>query len=85
MRKMTFKINLKGNFNNAQKLPLLMMDFASDVDLSIDKYTVDAKSVMGVLSLNFNRNLTMTITEKSEDEALKIRDLMRDYGFLVME
>ena len=80
---MTLKINLNGSFQAAQRLPQIMMDFASDIDLSIDHYTVDCKSMFGVLSLNFNRDLIMTITEKSEGEALRIRDLMRDYGFLV--
>ena len=80
---MKFKINLHGNFEAAQRLPQMLIDFASDIDLSIDHYTVDCKSLFGVLSLNFNRNLTMTITEKAEGEALKIRDLMRDCKFLV--
>ena len=80
---MTFKFNLQGSFNNAQKLPQLLMDFASDIDVAIDHYVVDGKSLFGILSLNFNRDLTMTITEKAEGEALKIRDIIRDHGFLV--
>ena len=82
---MKLKINLNGNFQAAQCLPQMMMDFVSDIDLSIDHYTVDCKSLFGVLSLNFNRDLTLTIHEKSEGEALKIRDIMRDHGFLVEE
>lgn len=80
---MTMKINLKGCFNNAQELPQLLLNYASDIDVSIDHYTVDGKSLFGVLSLNFSRDLTLTIHEKVDGEALKIRDLMRDNGFLV--
>ena len=80
---MTFKINLGGSFTNAQKLPMLLVNFASDVDVAIDHYVVDGKSLFGILSLSFNRDLTVTIHEKVEGEALKIRDLMRDNGFFV--
>ena len=82
---MKLKINLKGCFNNAQLLPQLLADFVSDIDVSIDHYVVDGKSLFGVLSLNFNRDLIITIHEKAEGEARKIRDVMRHHGFLVEE
>ena len=80
---MEFKINLQGDFNNAQILARLLLDFASDVDLCIDHYVVDGKSLFGVLSLNFNRDITVKINEKKAGETFRIRDLMKNYGFLV--
>lgn len=32
-----------------------------DVDASIDKYTVDAKSIMGLMSLDYSKNVCVTV------------------------
>lgn len=79
---MKMKINLK-DINGVKVFCPLVMNFESDMDLSIDRYTVDAKSLLGVLSLSVDRDLVLTVHEKVEGETFKIRDLMRDNGFLV--
>ena len=79
----SFKINLHGKFANAKALPNLMMKFESDVDLSIDHYVVDCKSLPGIFSLSIDKELTMTIHEKVEGEAKAIYKLMKTCGFLV--
>ena len=79
---MKLVINLK-NIEGVKRFYPLIMNMESDMDLCIDRYTVDAKSIMGIMSLSVDRDLTLTIHEKAEGEALKIRDLMRDNGFLV--
>lgn len=79
---MNMKINLR-DINGVKVFCPLVMGFESDMDLSIDRYTVDAKSLLGVLSLSVDRDLVLTVHEKAEGEAFKIRDLMRDNGFLV--
>ena len=79
---MQFKINLK-DIDGVKAFCPLILGFESDMDLSIDHYTVDAKSILGVLSLNINKDLLMTIHEKAEGETIKIMDLMRENGFLV--
>lgn len=81
---MTMKINLQ-DIKGIEKFYSLIIGFESDIDVSIDRYTVDAKSLLGLVSLNVSRDLTLTVHEKVEGEALKIRDLMRDNGFLVEE
>jgi len=79
---MKMKINLQ-NIKGIEKFYSLIMGFESDMDVSIDRYVVDAKSLLGLVSLSVDRDLTLTIHEKVDGEALKIRDLMRDNGFLV--
>lgn len=79
---MKMKINLR-DINGVKVFCPLVMGFESDMDLSIDRYTVDAKSLLGVLSLSVDRDLVLTVHEKAEGETFKIRDLMRDNGFLV--
>ncbi|MCR4780447.1 MAG: HPr family phosphocarrier protein [Ruminiclostridium sp.] len=38
-----------------------------DIDLSLGKYTVDAKSIMGIFSLDLSRDIEMTV--HSDDTA----------------
>ena len=79
---MQFKINLK-DIDGVKAFCPLILGFESDMDLSLDHYTVDAKSILGVLSLNINKDLLVTIHEKVEGETIKIMNLMRNNGFLV--
>lgn len=79
---MKITINLR-NIEGVKKFIPLIVNCESDLDLCIDRYVVDAKSIMGIFSLNLERDLTMVIHEKVEGEALKIRDAIRDNGFLV--
>ncbi len=42
-------------------------DVPYDVDLSLGKYTVDAKSIMGIFSLDLSREIEVTIhSDKTE-------------------
>ena len=44
-----------------------------DVDLSLGKYTVDGKSIMGIFSLDLSRDIELTIHSDSEDFLNEIR------------
>lgn len=79
---MSFKVNLK-DISGVKAFCPLMIGFESDIDLCVDHYTVDAKSILGVLSLRIDRDLTLTVHEKVEGEALKIMDCLRKNGLLV--
>ena len=79
---MRFKINLR-NIDGVKIFVPLVMGFESDIDLCIDRYIVDAKSLLGVLSLSINRDLTLIIHEKNANEAAKIRQILKDNDFLV--
>ena len=37
-----------------------------DVDLSLGKYTVDAKSIMGIFSLDLSRDIELTVHSDSK-------------------
>ena len=76
-------INLDGSFQKAQMLPQLLMNYESDIDLSVDSYIVDGKSLFGVLSLISNRDLTLTVHEKVEGEAKDIYRLLDEIGLIV--
>lgn len=50
--------------------------FPSDVDLISGRLTIDAKSIMGVLSLQPNRNLQTRILSTDEDEVTRFEENM---------
>lgn len=77
-------INLK-NTDGMKRFFPLVTNMESDIDLCIDRYTVDAKSIMGVMSLSINKNLKLVVYEKVDGEFVKIKELMRENGFLVEE
>lgn len=75
-------INLHDIHGVKHFLPIVMqMD--SDIDLSIDRYVVDGKSLLGIMGLSVDRNLTLTMHERVKGEFFKLREFMKDYGFLV--
>ncbi len=41
--------------------------YSYDIDLSLGKYTVDGKSIMGIFSLDLSREIEMTIHSDKTD------------------
>lgn len=41
--------------------------FDYDIDLSLGKYTVDAKSIMGIFSLDLSREIELTVHSDSPE------------------
>ncbi|MBR5459400.1 MAG: HPr family phosphocarrier protein [Clostridia bacterium] len=51
--------------------------FSAEADLSSGKYVVDAKSIMGIFSLNLMQPVTLTVNGTDEDELLEaIKELI---------
>ena len=48
-----------------------------DFDLSTDRYVVDAKSIMGIFSLDLNKTLRLDI--HNDEIADKVLPLIKDY------
>ncbi len=51
--------------------------YEGEFDLVSDKYTIDAKSIMGIFSLNLNKPLRLDIHSNSNLE--KPEDVFKDY------
>ena len=65
MREVTIKletINDVKNFVNA------VTAFECDFDIAADRYVVDAKSIMGIFSLDLSKPLTLQINTDDEKE-----------------
>ena len=68
MSQITIRLNTLGEvkeFNAAAN------QMTGDVDLRSGRYCVDAKSIMGIFSLNLGRDLTVEATALTEDELRK--------------
>ena len=51
--------------------------FKTDFDLSSGRYIIDAKSIMGIFSIDLSRELTLTIHDS--DEMLEIMEALKPY------
>ena len=67
MVKLTVKIV---SMQDADKFNKLCSKFNCDMDLQSGKYYVDAKSIMGIFSLDLTRPLTLTVHGKDELEEI---------------
>lgn len=47
-----------------------------DIDLSLGKYTIDAKSIMGIFSLDLSREINLTVHSDSTEFLEEIEDLI---------
>lgn len=63
MLKKTIKLN---TIDDVKEINQIAESCIFDVDLSIDRYVIDAKSIMGIFSLNLSKKLTLTIYSDNE-------------------
>ena len=71
-----------GTMQNASKLVNIAESIPHDVDLCYGRYIVDAKSMLGVLSLPDFEFGELRIPECSEEEEKKIRARLEEAGLL---
>ena len=45
--------------------------YSGDIDIVSGRYTIDAKSIMGIFSLDLGKPLTVVIHDKSEEAKFK--------------
>ncbi|MDR0999721.1 MAG: HPr family phosphocarrier protein [Clostridiales bacterium] len=56
----------------------IIQTFDGDFDLSSERYVVDAKSIMGIFSLDLANTLRLDIHDGSEAD--KVIELLKDYS-----
>ena len=50
-----------------------------DIDLRSDRYIIDAKSIMGVFSLDLSKILNLDVHTDDDVELNKLRDALKDF------
>ncbi len=51
----------------------------SDIDLIYGRYTLDAKSIMAIFSINLNNLLKLVLHSDNEDEIRKFNEIAEEY------
>lgn len=70
------KIKLK-SIREVESFNKICSGFSCDMDLKSGKYYIDAKSIMGIFSLNLESDLTLIAHNDNEDEILeKFKDFI---------
>ena len=66
-------------FDRVKKFISIVDKFENDVDIISGRYLVDAKSVMGIFSLDLTRPLTVIIHDASMKDVAKLEELMEEF------
>ena len=56
-----------------------IINIESDVDLIYGRYTLDAKSIMAIFSINLNNKLKLVLHSDDEDEIIKFNEIAEEY------
>ena len=72
----TYKISLAA-INDVKDFVNMVMRYDFDVDLISGRYAVDAKSIMGIFSLDLSKPIDLNI--HSEDDVNAILDVLKPY------
>ena len=71
------KINL--TYDDLKEFIKTTESFESDIDIIKGRYVVDAKSIMGILSLDFSKGVDIVIHSVNEDEIIRFLDAMKKF------
>lgn len=71
-------INIKlDSINKVKSFVNTISSFNGDFDLASDRYVVDAKSIMGIFSLDLSSTLKLDIYD--EDEVASVKEKLADF------
>lgn len=74
----TVKIRLT-SIESVRDFVELVRQFEGDIDLSSGRYIVDAKSIMGIFSLDLMQPITLTAYSGNEDNCNKLIESLKGY------
>lgn len=64
------------NANNAALFVKICNEFEEDIDVKYGRYTIDAKSVMGVLSMPLDKDFTVVMHTDSKEVENHFKELI---------
>ena len=56
-----------------------VIDFECDIDILVGRYVIDAKSIMGIFSLNLSQELLVEIHSDNDDEIRRFNEIMEEF------
>ena len=72
-------IKIKLKYEDLKEFIKITTSFESNIDMIKDRYVVDAKSLLGVLSLDFTQPTMVVIHSVNEDEIVRFYDAMKRF------
>ena len=73
-------IKIKLKYEDLKEFIKITTSFESNIDIIKDRYVVDAKSLLGVLSLDFTQPTMIVIHSVNEDEIVRFYDAMKIFA-----
>ena len=56
-----------------------VMDFECDIDILVGRYVIDAKSIMGIFSIDLSKKLLIEIHSDDEEEIRRFNEMMEEF------
>ena len=72
-------IKIKLKYDDLKEFIKITTSFESNIDMIKDRYVIDAKSLLGVLSLDFTQSTMVVIHSVNEDEIVRFYDEMKRF------
>ena len=72
-------IKIKLKYDDLKEFIRITSSFESDIDIVKGRYVIDAKSLMGILSLDFSKGVDIVIHSVNEDEIIRFLDAMKRF------
>lgn len=66
-------------FNKIQKFNNIITNFESDIDLVRGRYVIDAKSLIGIYTLDLSKPINVVIHSDDEEEIIRFNNVMEEF------
>ena len=73
-------IKIKLKYEDLKEFIKITTSFESNIDMIKDRYVIDAKSLLGVMSLDFTQPTMVVIHSVNEDEIVRFYDAMKRFA-----
>ena len=73
-------IKIKLKYEDLKEFIKITTSFESNIDMIKDRYVVDARSIMGIMSLDFTQPTMVVIHSVNEDEIVRFYDAMKIFA-----
>ena len=73
-------IKIKLKYEDLKEFIKITTSCESNIDMIKDRYVIDAKSLLGVLSLDFTQPTMVVIHSVNEDEIVRFYDAMKRFA-----
>ena len=73
-------IKIKLKYEDLKEFIKITTSFESNIDMIKDRYVIDARSIMGIMRLDFTQPTMVVIHSVNEDEIVRFYDEMKRFA-----